>query len=217
MLLSIYIFFTAIYQLIVTSRLLDNDGDASNMEDTSAGIPLSLNIFGFLIFLILFIVVLVKMLCGRAKYREYVFTLVYCILIILYISACAFPVDLVILNKTGLSRRYVEFCYVNTVAVIIVSAFATVVYICCICKNDKLDTVNRRLELYDNDPMFKETIAQQVGKNPETTFGLKNTSQLQEICSTPFLPGTARANVADNDFSKDACSAVLGLSPDNSL
>ena len=217
MLLSLYIFFVGIYQLVITSRLLDNNGDASNLDNIAIGVPISLNIFGLLIFLILFIICLVKMLCGKAKYREYVFTLVYCILVISYLCSSAIPVDIVIINKTGLSVSYVEFCYVNTVALIIVSAFATILYICSICKNDKLDNVARRLDLYQNDAMFKQTVADQVGKNPDTTFGLSNVSQLQEICSTPFLPGTTRANIADNDFTKDACGAALGLSPDSSL
>jgi len=216
MLVSIYILFVSIYQLVITARLLDNAGDASNLQDTVVGIPMTLNILALVLFLILFVVALIKMLCNRGKNREYVFTLVYCIFIILFIASCALPVDIVIFNETGLTLKYVEFCYIVNLAIIIISAFATVLYICAICKNDNLDNIQRRLQLYENDPMYKQNVAESVGKNSES-FGLKSTSQLQEICSQPFLPGTQRANIAENDFTKDVCSAALGLSPDNSL
>ena len=216
LLCALFVFFSSIYQVIITYNLLQNGGDGSLMTETLIGIPLSLNIFALVIFLLMFIMGLVKMLCNKAKYRDYVFTLVFTIFIVLYLSVCAIPIDVAILNGGTLSTTFVEFCYVITVAIIVISAFASILYICAICKNDGLDDIDRRLRLYEKDDMFKQTVSQNVGKPAETTFGLKNSSQLQEICSTPFFPGTARAALADNDFSKDACGA-LGLAPDQAL
>lgn len=217
MLISIYIFFTSIYQLIIIMRLLSLNGESVNIENMTVGLPLSLNLFGLIIFIILFIICLIKMLCRKAKYKEYIFTLVYCILIILYLTICSISLNISVLNKYTLSVKFVEFCYINTIAILIVSAFATILYICCICKNDSLDTISRRLDLYNKDPMFKQTVAEQVGKSSEDTFGLNNTNQLQEICSTPFIPGTYRTNLAENDISKDVCNIALNLGPNDSL
>lgn len=217
MLASIYILFVSIYQLLITKQLLDSNGDTSQLDDILIAIPLSLNGFGVVLFIFMFITAILKMTCRTGKNREYVFTLIYTILIILYLSVAAIPINIVILNGSdSLSIDYISFSYIANLAIIVLSAFATVMYTCAICRNDQLDTVQRRLELYDDDKQFKGLVSQNVGKLSQNSFGLKDSTQIKEVCSSNFLPGTVRERLADGDVEKDVCASI-GLKPNQTL
>ena len=217
MLASIYILFVSIYQLLVTKDLLDNLGDTSQTTDLLIAIPLGLNGFGIILFIFMFIIAILKMTCRTGKNREYVFTLIYTILIILFLSIAAIPINIAILNQNSfLSLDFIQFAYIANVAIIVISAFATVMYTCAICKNDQLDTIQKRLELYDDDKQFKTLVSTNVGKSPQSTFGLKDSAQVKEVCSTNFLPGTLREQLADGELEKDVCASI-GLKPNQTL
>lgn len=217
MLTSIYLLFVSIYQLIFTRSLLDSEGNASELGNNLVAIPLALNAFGIILFIFMFITSILKMTCRTGKNREYVFTLIYSILAILYLSTSALPVNFNMITKsTSMDLNYLNFCYITNVAIIVLTVFGTVMYTCAICKNDQLDTVERRLNLFDEDSQFKGLVGSNVGKNVANTFGLKSANQIKEVCATNFLPGTLRERLADGEVEKDVCAAI-GLNPNQSL